>query len=140
MAAIAPTDAIGSKWARVTPQRSPDFENGVRNPRRDWAQATAAAAPQWEAGVQAAIVNKSFGKGVAKSGTAQWQAATLDKGVPRWGQGVALAEQKYVDGFKPYRDAIERTTLPQRFARRDPRNLLRVKAIVDALTKVKEAA
>jgi hypothetical protein len=140
MAAIAPAEAIGDKWARVTPQRSADFESGVRNPRKDWAAATAASVPQWEAGVQAAIANKSFGKGVARSGTSQWQLATVEKGVPRWGQGVALAQQKYTDRFKPYRDAIERTTLPQRFARRDPRNLNRVKAIVDALVKVKEAA
>lgn len=140
MAAIATAEAIGEKWARVTPQRSPDFEAGVRSPRRDWATATAAAAPQWEAGVQAAIANKLFSKGVARSGTSEWQAATIEKGVPRWGQGVALAQSKYTERFKPYRDAIERTTLPQRFARRDPRNLLRVKAIVDALIKVKEAA
>ena len=140
MAAIASADTIGDKWARVTPLRSPDFEAGVRNPRKDWATATAAAGPQWEAGVQAAIANKSFTKGVAKSGTQEWQTATLEKGIARWGQGVALARDRYVEAFKPFRDAIERTVLPQRFARRDPRNLARVAAIVNAMIKVKEAA
>ncbi|GAI70545.1 unnamed protein product, partial [marine sediment metagenome] len=45
----------------------------------------------------------------------------------------------YARNFAPYRDAIERATLPPRYAKRDPRNLARVKAVVDALIAAKEA-
>ena len=48
-----------------------------------------------------------------------------------------MAEPKYAAGFAPYRDAIERVTLPPRYARRDPRNLERVKAVVNALVEAK---
>lgn len=100
--------------------------------------ATAAAEPAYEAGVTQAIAKKRFGKGVKKAGDDTWQRGAVEKGTARWGPGVTLAQDKYARNFAPFRDAIERVTLPPRFARRDPRNLLRVKAIVDALSAAKE--
>lgn len=140
MAAIRPTDEIAAKWASVTPQRTGDYEAGVRNPRTDWKQATSNANDAWKAGVTAAVNDNAFAKGVGKSGTPVWQDGALTKGTQRWGQGVQLAQDKYATAFAPYREAIQRTTLPPRFARRDPRNLQRVNAIVEALVKVKKAA
>lgn len=139
MAAIRPVDVIAAKWATVTPQRSGDFEAGVQNPKANWQQNTLASADAWKSGVTAAMQAGSYAKGVSRAGNAGWQEGAIQKGVPRWGQGVALAQEKYQAGFAPYVDAIRRTTLPPRFARRDPRNLERVKAIVDALVKAKQA-
>lgn len=138
MADIRPVDQIAAKWATVTPQRAADYEFGVQNPRADWQRNTAAAAEAWQTGVQAAIAAKSFGTGVNKAGTPKWQNAALTKGVQRWGPGVALAQDAYQTGFTPFREAIARTTLPPRFARRDPRNLARVNAIVAALVEQKK--
>jgi hypothetical protein len=140
MAAIRPVDQIAKKWSTVTPLRTPDYEAGVRAPRTDWARETIAAVPAWEAGIQQAVVAKSFGKGVTKAGTGKWQANSLSKGTSRWGPGVQIAEDLYARGFAPYREAIARLTLPARFARRDPRNLARVAAVVDAMVKAKAAA
>jgi len=139
MAFIRAIDAIASKWASVTPMRSEDYRFGVENPRTDWAQATAAAEGNYESGVQMAITKKRFGKGVKAAGTDKWRKGATEKGVNRWGPGVALAEPAYRAGFAPYRDAIEHATLPPRYAKRDPRNLERVKAIVNALTAAKES-
>ena len=140
MAAIRPVDQIAKKWATVTPQRVQDYETGVRAPRTSWAREAAAAEPSWVAGIQAAITAKSYGKGVSKAGDTSWQKGALEKGTQRWGPGVQIAEADYLKGFAPYRQAIANVTLPPRFARRDPRNLLRVNAIVDALSKAKVAA
>lgn len=140
MADIRPIDQIARKWATVTPQRTADFEFGIRNPRADWQSKTAAASDAWKVGVTNAANNDLFKKGVNRAGTAAWQEGAISKGIPRWGPGVALAEDKYASGFAPFREAISRVTLPPRFARRDPRNLDRVKAIVDALIKAKVAA
>lgn len=137
MANIRPIDVIAAKWATVTPQRSGDYEAGVNNPKSSWQANTLASADAWKAGIQQAIQQGSFSKGVNRAGNAGWQDGAVNKGVPRWGQGVALAQEKYQAGFAPYADAIRRTTLPPRYARRDPRNLERVKAIVDALSRVK---
>lgn len=139
MANIREISEIAGKWARVTPGRVADYEAGIRAPRADWAQQTLAAVPAWEAGIQQAVAQKSFGKGVSRAGTSKWQENSLSKGTARWGPGVTLGEAAYAAGFGPFRDAIARVTLPPRRARRDPSNLLRVAAIVQALVKVKEA-
>lgn len=138
MAAIPGIDRIAAKWATVTPQRSADYEQGVKEPVRDWKAATVASNDAWKAGIQAAMSANSFVKGVDRAGTATWQEGAVSKGVSRWGPGVALAQDKYGSGFSPYRDAISRVTLPPRYARRDPRNLERVRVVVEALKKVKE--
>lgn len=137
MAEIRSSSEIAAKWASVTPTRTADYEAGVRQPRKDWARATAAASDSWKSGVTAAIAAGSFAKGVTRAGTQTWQEGAILKGIARWGPGVQVAQQKYEQAFAPYRDAIEAVTLPPRFARRDPRNLERVKAIVDAMNKVK---
>ncbi len=139
MAFIRSIEQIAKKFAMVTPGRTEDYRAGVENPRRDWATATAAAENAYEAGVTQAIAKKRFGKGVKAAGTETWQQGAISKGTARWGPGVVLAQDKYARNFAPYRDAIERVTLPPRYARRDPRNLDRVKAIVNALIATKEA-
>ncbi len=139
MAAIRSAETIARKWASVTPQRAVDYEAGIRDPRRDWKEATLAAEGAWATGVQEAVVKKRFGKGVTRAGTDAWQKGALEKGLQRWGPGVALAQDKYRVNFEPYQQAIARVNLPPRFARRDPRNLERVKAIVQALVAVKDA-
>jgi len=133
MAAIRSIERISKKWATVTPGRTDSYREGIENPRRDWESATAGAEDAYQMGVNAAIAEKRFGKGVRAAGTEKWQRNSIDKGTQRWGPGVAMAESAYAQGFAPIRDAIERVTLPPRYARRDPRNLNRVKAIVDAV-------
>jgi hypothetical protein len=138
MAFIRPIEAIARKWGTVTPGRTEDYRAGVENPRKEWATSTAAAESAYETGVSQAIAKKRFGRGVKAVGTAGWQTGAVTKGTQRWGPGVTMAQDKYARGFSPYRDAIERCTLPPRYARRDPRNLERVKAVVNALSAAKE--
>ncbi len=138
MAFIRSIEHIGRKWASVTPGRTEDYRAGVENPRKDWGVATAAAESAYESGVTQAIAKKRFGKGVKLAGTEAWQRGAIEKGTARWGPGVTMAQDKYARAFAPYRDAIERCTLPPRYARRDPRNLERVKAVVNALIAAKE--
>ena len=140
MAAIKSIEQIASKWAEVTPQRAPQYAAGVQDPLKDWAKETAAANGAWKEGVTSAIAADSFKKGVERAGTAKWQRGAVEKGASRFGPGVQLAQGDYAAAFAPFRDAIARTTLPPRFARRDPRNLLRNKAIVDALIAVKKGS
>lgn len=139
MAAIRTIEEIARKWATVTPLRTADYEAGVRAPIRDWMRETVAAEGAWKDGVAKAIAESRFSKGVNRAGTARWQEGALSKGVGRWGPGVQLGESRFAEGFAPFREAIARVTLPPRFARRDPRNLLRVAAIVEALVKAKAA-
>ncbi|GAH83478.1 unnamed protein product, partial [marine sediment metagenome] len=78
-----------------------------------------------------------FPKGVREAGTSKWRERALKKGPGRFAEGVMIAAPDFEKGFARYHAAIERVDLGPRFARRDPRNLGRVKAVVDALIEEK---
>jgi len=137
MPKIRDMSSISKKWAEVTPQRAPQYEAGIRSPRADWGQATAAANDTYKAAVIDAANKDRFKAGVLKAGTARWQKGAIDKGAARFGPGVQVAEPDYAAGFAPFRDAIERTALPPRYARRDPRNIERVRVMAAALAAAK---
>ena len=128
---------IAEKWARVTPARSVDFEEGVRNPRKDWEKNTLDAEERYEKGITAAIGRKAFGKGVKSTGTAGQQQATIEKGLVRWPEGVRLAEPKMAAGMEKVVKTLESTTLPPKYPKGDPRNLERVRVTNVALHKMK---
>jgi len=140
MAKIKNIADIAKKFADVTPQRAGEFVEGVEKSAIDWAQAAAAAEGAYQDGVTKAISRKAFGKGVKKAGTEKYKKGVREKGGARFSAGVALAGPAYAEGFAPYHQVISSTTLPPRYARRDPRNLARVAAIASALGKAKEGA
>jgi len=137
MARIKSMDKIAAKFASVTPQRTQDYEDGIRSPTRSWAAGAAAAAGAYKDGVTKAANAGRFEKGVQKAGDAKWIDGALNKGVGRWGAGVAMSQDRYAAGFEPYRRAIAAVNLPPRQAKRDPRNMQRSQAIVDAMIKQK---
>lgn len=140
MAKIRTLAEIQSKWATVTPQRSAQYADGVANPLNSWSAGAKAAEGNFEQGIQRAIANKSFSKGVVAAGDARWIEKTTQLGVSRWAPGVAAAAPDYADGFAPYREAIASVSLPPRFPRGDERNYLRVAAIGKALADKKRKA
>lgn len=124
---------IGSKWARVTPQRAPDYEEGVKNPRASWSASTTAAAERYKAGVVEAANKGRFAAGVTRAGDQRWaeRAATIGPG--RYAEGVATSEGQYQAAIAPYVEVINRTQLPPRYAKGDPRNLQRTITLAAAL-------
>ena len=131
---------VAEKWARVTPQRTEDYSQGVRNPRKPWAASTLASVPNYEAGIQKSIAEKRFAKGVSKAGDNKWQEGAVVKGTARFGPGVQAAEGAYATGIAPYLQVIESTSLPPRYPKGDPRNIERVKVMAAALRKKKESS
>lgn len=129
--------SIAAKWARVTPQRSADYEAGVKDPIRDWATNTAGANAAFKAGVADAIAKDRFLKGVQKAGTEKWKRRATEVGPARFAQGVQVAQPDYEKGFAAFRDVIEKTVLPPRFAKGDPRNIDRVRVMAQALADAK---
>lgn len=137
MPAIRSGAKIAEKWAEVTPLRSTQYEDGVRDPLRDWQKNTEAAHEAWKSGVQDAIAKGRFPKGVNKAGNSKWQSKSIAKGPSRFREGVSIAGPDYEKGFAPFRDVIERTTLPPRFAKGDPRNIQRVAVMAAALAEAR---
>ena len=137
MVEIKSLSAIAEKWQRVTPGRTEDYKLGIQHPRRDWEAETVEAEANWKAGIDAAAAKGLFVKGVTKAGTKKWQEKALKKGPGRFAEGVYLAGPDYEKGFAPYREAIARVDLGPRFPKRDPRNLERVRRVVEALVAEK---
>ncbi len=137
MPAIKPTREIAEKWRRVVPGRTEDYRRGVEDPKVDWETATKAAEDRYRTGVTEAAAQGRFGAGVAKAGTAKWKDRATKLGPRRWSEGVGIAAPDYERGFGPYRDVIERTVLPEKFPKGDPRNYERVLAMGTALHELK---
>jgi len=140
MAEIKSLSAIRDKWTRVTPGRTEDYKLGVQNPKRDWEQEAVAAKDNWKSGIDAAAGKDLFAKGVTKAGTKKWQDKALKKGPGRFAEGVYIAGPDFERGFAPFREAIARVDLGPKFPRRDPRNLERVRKVVEALVAEKVGA
>lgn len=138
MAAIRGLDVISRKWARVSAQSGPSYEEGVTNPSSDYAAGALAANDAWKTGTQGAIARDGYAAGVRRAGTAKWQKNAIAKGPARFAQGVITAQSDYEAGFAPYREAIASAQLPPRGARRSPQNLQRVSAMVTAISARKE--
>lgn len=140
MAEIKSIADIRDKWTRVTPGRIDDYKLGIQHPKRDWEAEATAAKDIWKAGIDAAAAKDLFAKGIAKAGSKKWQDKALKVGPGRFAEGVYIAGPDYEKGFAPFREAIARVDLGPRFPKRDPRNLERVKRVVDALITEKVGA
>ncbi|HUU53174.1 MAG TPA: hypothetical protein VMW44_00870 [Candidatus Bathyarchaeia archaeon] len=140
MAEIKSLAAIREKWTRVTPGRTEDYKLGIRNPKRDWATETEKAEANYKAGVDAAQAKGMFVKGVKEAGTKKWQESALTKGPSRFAEGVYIAAPDFEKGFSKFHKAIQDTDIGPRFPKRDPRNLERVRKMVNALIAAKVGA
>jgi len=137
MAEIKSLSAVKEKWTRVTPGRTEDYKLGIQNPKRDWAEEAKASEANYKAGVDAAQAKGLFVKGIDKAGSAKWKEKALKKGPGRFAEGVYIAGPDFEKGFAPFHAAIERVDLGPKFPKRDPRNLERVKKVVDAMIEEK---
>ena len=137
MAAIKPIEQATDKWVRRAGVAGPDYEAGVRNPRRGWAEASKAAEKNYQAGVTQAAARGAYGKGVSSAGEEKWKSNALKKGPGRFAEGVSIGRDEWAKGFAPYHAAIGAVTLPERGPKGDPKNLARVAAIATALRTLK---
>lgn len=126
-----------AKWARRAGSAGEEYKEGVANPRTSWQAATTAAAGAQKAGVEEALREKRFEKGVAKAGDQKWSQKAQTKGAERFGPGVASAQQDYEQAVAPYLQVIASTNLPPRGPKGDPKNFERVKVMAMALRNKK---
>ena len=138
MPRVKSAGAIAEKWSRVAPTRQTDFESGVKDPGVDWARAASASKDSYEAGVQDAIQRGAFSKGIDAAGTDKWRSKTVDVGAGRWSGGIRAAASDYETAMEPVVQVIERTVLPPRGPRGDPRNFARAEAMGRALAEARK--
>jgi len=107
MVAIAPIQQIAQKWAQNASRAVDYYRSGVQNPEENWEERTIASQDIWAEGVRQAADAGLFARGV-QGKFAKWQRRATQLGPDRYRTGVQAAQDDYVDGFGPYRDAIER--------------------------------
>lgn len=94
MAKKDPTQ-ITEKYTRGVAGAGADYAAGVSNPSRPWSQATQQGAARWRAGIQQAIAEKRFERGVAQAGDAKWQSKAATVGAQRYQAAAQDAGQAY---------------------------------------------
>lgn len=90
-------EQVAAKYARRVAAAGQDYQEGIQNPSRDWAEATAAAEDRYQNGLQESFSKRSFSRGVSRAGSSKWQANALAKGASRYtasAQDAAAAYQQ----------------------------------------------
>ncbi len=123
----------GVRLAQRGALAGPAYGEGIRSPRKPWAQATRDGEDNWAAGVQAAIQSGSFGRGVQAAGDDKWMSRSLEVGQSRFVQGMSGAAEKWETGFAPYRTVLTNLTLTPRGPKGDPRNMERAAQVAAAM-------
>lgn len=83
-----------ARWSRKVSQAEGDYYAGVQRPTKDWQSEALRAESTYSSAMQAALNKRSWGRGISRASTADWQQATLAK-APRWLEGVSFAMPKY---------------------------------------------
>lgn len=117
---------------------SANYLSGVQS-NTNWAQQTEASAPNWAAGVQAAVSSGKFSKGVAKTGQSGWQQGVQSKGQANFQASMSrpATTAKWLSNFQPFATALAGITAPPKGVRGSPGNYGIVQTIGDTLHKVK---
>lgn len=135
--AVKDISTIAKKFVARAGVAAGDYTAGVNGTTKDQAALAIAAAPSWAAGVQAAVQNGSYVRGLTKSGTAKWKTNAAGIGSQRYAPGVANAQSAYATGFGPYLSVLASLNLTPRFPRGDPRNNQRTIDVNTALNKAR---
>jgi len=140
MVNIKAIDKISKKWAEVTPERAPYYEEGIKNPTKDWANEAAKGQSAYEQAMRDPKVLALRETNIKAVGSEKWQRKATKVGPSRFREGVPAAEDDFTKGFTPFHGVIAALALPEKGARGDPKNYARVKAIGDALHKKRMGA
>jgi hypothetical protein len=134
---IKPVASIVAKYVQNAGAAGQSYKDGVNNPKQDWATATGAADQTWASGVQAAVGNGSFKKGVTAAGSQKWQSRANTVGALRYPQGIQAGQQNYQTKITNVLNVLQGLNLPPRFPKGDPGNINRVAAVDTALRQAK---
>lgn len=134
---VKDTGTIAAKFVRNAQAAAGDYKTGVQSAGPAWEAGARAGEDNYATGVQQAIADKRFGKGIAAAGASKYVTMASEKGSTRFGPGVAASQGEYARGAQPYLDALKGITLPPRRPKGDPSNYARAQAVGDRLRAVK---
>jgi hypothetical protein len=124
--------AAAEKWARVAPGRQQDYQAGIQSAGQAWQEGVNAGAANFAQGVQQAIAEGRYEKGV-QGKQSKYVQKTSTVGLSRWGAGITAARPDYESGVARALQALSAVSLPPKGPKGAPQNLQRVAAVVEAL-------
>jgi len=115
------------------------YQEGASQTSKDQAAAAIAAKPLYQAGIQEALAQGRYEKGLQKSGKSGWLRGVQEKGAANYGVGVTApsAGQAYATESGRYDGARNAASASPRGPKGSPQNLQRVAAVVNALRAAK---
>ena len=125
------------KFVERASAASGDYVAGAQSTSKDQSAAAIAAAPNYAAGVQAAIARGAYAKGLQTSGKAGWLKGITEKGANRFAEGVASGASKYATNSGKYDSARGAAASLPRGPKGSEQNFARAKAVGQALRKAK---
>lgn len=134
---IKDTGSLAKKFVQRASAASGDYAEGVRAAGQDWESNTRAASDNYAAGVQQAIGDGRFARGVAEAGAGKYVGRASTLGAQRFPTGVGAAEGDWSRGAAPYLDALKGMELPPRRPKGDPGNQARANAVAARLRAIK---
>jgi len=126
-----------AKFVERAGAASGDYVEGARSTSKDQAAAAIAAAPNYAAGVQAAISRGAYAKGLQASGKAGWLKGVTEKGANRFAEGVASGASKYATNSGKYDTARGAANSLPRGPKGSEANFARAKTVGMALRAAK---
>ena len=128
---------VARKWVTRASSASPDYAAGVKDAGADWESNTLAGKENFSMGVQQAIADGRYEKGVREAGQGKYVARATGIGATRFAPGVQAAETEMARGVAPVLETIRSINLPPRRPKGDPGNMERANAVATALRKLK---
>ena len=107
-----PIAESSDKYRRRAAVAGPDYEKGVRNPKRPYAAAAIAGEANFAAAMTQVVADKRRSAGILKAGDAKWLEGSVEKGVTRFPTGVALGSKYYEQNLGPIQAKVAATVLP----------------------------
>lgn len=129
-----------TKFVERAGAASQDYVTGAESSNKDQSAAAIAAAPNYAAGVQAAITRGAYQKGLQTSGKSGWLNGVRTKGQNRFAEGVAAGAVKYATNSGKYDSARSAADSLPRGPKGSEANYARAKAVGQALRKMKVGA
>jgi hypothetical protein len=134
---IKDTASISKKFVQRASVAGGDYAEGVKAAGGDWEANTKASESNYAAGVQQAVADGRFGKGVSAAGASKYVRKAGELGAQRYPTGVAAAEADYARGVQPHLDAMKSLDLPPRRPKGDPANMQRANIVAQKNRAIK---
>lgn len=138
MAVVRSAADSAAKFVKRARDAKDDYKNGVANAGGRWQAGTEASEQAYKDGVNEAMNEGRFVKGVRKAGGQKYQNNAVKLGPDRFATGVDNAKEAYVAGVNPYLGAMSGFDYGPKGARGSTQNRERINRHIDLMRKTRK--